>query len=443
MGDTTMSNEAALQVTRPEGSQTDQGNQAVDHRVTDEPTRFTIRGGHKVYRVKAPDYGTLGAIVTKIKLDKKGQFDEVTGLKGLSAAHVLYSQSSSTVGNRVMAQNEDQAKEQDIGQLDLNYWGRVSIATPHTKGAATFSLDYALVDLDDRVPYEKKVLGLGSYSGTGMPATNTRAGQFGKGFFYGATTRTQTEGSITSLTESRLLKVKRDAGTKEESEVFNGLMKVDFGANDRFRKGDSGSVLYNESNQILGMLIAGEEEGDNKGRYGYAIAIQPILAVGSIRLFSDYFDVRDDLNTKKHLMRYYDRQRDLHMITATDELEKDRTRWKYESTIGYALPHESYNAGTTNITKPIYRYFHPGTGDHMLTDDWFEHLSSDDGKGEYKPEGVPFYVYAFPEPDLIPMWRVQRKSPYRNFYTTDTDEAHHIVNTKSIDLLGYVIRFPV
>jgi hypothetical protein len=165
--------------------------------------------------------------------------------------------------------------------------------------------------------------------------------------------------------------------------------------------GDSGSVVVDGANRVVGLYFAGLDGGG----YGVANPIGPVLSalgVGLCRTVATPF------------YRYWNAAVGDHFYTTSwGELNAGRGGFSLDGV--QCLIHPAPAAGTV----ALYRYWNPGVTDHFYTTD-FNELGM--GRFGWIHEGVAGFVYSAPAPGTMPLHRYWNPGAGDHFYTTNFDE---------------------
>jgi hypothetical protein len=165
--------------------------------------------------------------------------------------------------------------------------------------------------------------------------------------------------------------------------------------------GDSGSVLVDGANRVLGLYFA----GDTTAGYGIANPIGPVLSALAVHLGS---------TTTAPFYRYWNGATGDHLYTTNwAELNGGRGGFVLEGV--QCRIHPSPAAGTV----ALHRYWNPGVTDHFYTTD-FNELGM--GRFGWAYEGVAGFVYPAPAAGRLPLHRYWNPRIGDHFYTTSFDD---------------------
>jgi uncharacterized protein (DUF952 family) len=165
--------------------------------------------------------------------------------------------------------------------------------------------------------------------------------------------------------------------------------------------GDSGSVVVDGANRVVGLYFAGFDGGG----YGVANPIGPVLSALGVGLCR---------TTATPLYRYWNPTVGDHFYT-TNWAELNAGRGGFALDGVQCLIHPSPAAGTV----ALHRYWNPGVTDHFYTID-FNALGM--GRFGWIHEGVAGFVYPTASAGTIPLHRYWNPTAGDHFYTTSFDE---------------------
>jgi hypothetical protein len=311
--------------------------------------------------------GTLGCIV----------FDAATGRPMLlSNFHVLSVDTGATPGDTMV-----QPSRLDGGA------GPGSVVGTLARWSLGGSVDGAVAWATQR-GVACQVADVGALAGTGPAAVGTAVRKRGR-------TTGLTFGTVDTVDLTVTLDYGDAIGNRTLSKQVG--VRPDTARSSRFGgPGDSGSVVVDGANRVVGLYLA----GDDTVGYGIANPIGPVLSALGVGLCSttalpfyrywnnavgDHFYTTNwaELNDGRHgyvldgvqcrahpapapgtvaLHRYWNPAVTDHFYTTNlDELGMGRFGWAYEGVAGFVYPAPA--AGTL----PLHRYWNPVTGDHFYT----------------------------------------------------------------------------
>jgi hypothetical protein len=165
--------------------------------------------------------------------------------------------------------------------------------------------------------------------------------------------------------------------------------------------GDSGSVVVNGANRVVGLYFA----GDDSAGYGIANPIGPVLSTLGVGLGS---------TSTAPLYRYWNQAVGDHFYTTSwAELNGGRGGYVLDGVQCRIFP------ASTAGTVALHRYWNPGVTDHFYTTDLKE-LGM--GRFGWAYEGVAGFVYPGPAPGALAVHRYWNPTIGDHFYTTSFDE---------------------
>lgn len=280
----------------------------------------------------------------------------------------------------------------------------------------SYGVDAAIAHLDDDLTYD----GQGQYRmvGTGSPIWRAPAGgaldDYGRIHVYSVQRQRGCQGKILGVEKTAVASYKIDQG-RAQQQVINKLwvqmMQLEMDPDDGLQPGDSGAAVYNERDQLIGVILMGDNSTEF-ARTVYAAPIQGILSA----LQCDLYVGRTLKGNEAEVHRYYSQVQDRHFYTV--DPREVTSEWIKERSLGYASVVEIPAVGTEkDATVPIYQYFNHRTQDNFYTPFWFDKRN---GADFYRPRGVAFYGFRDPAPDRVPVRAFKRESPQlQHFYTED------------------------
>jgi hypothetical protein len=165
--------------------------------------------------------------------------------------------------------------------------------------------------------------------------------------------------------------------------------------------GDSGSVLVDGANRVVGLYFA----GDDTSGYGIANPIGPVLSALGVDLCR---------RTTAPFYRYWNGAIGDHFYTTNwAELNGGRDGFVLDGV--QCVIHPSPAAGTV----ALHRYWNPSVTDHFYSID-FNELGM--GRFGWTYEGVAGFVYGVSAAGRLPLHRYWNPAVGDHFYTTDFNE---------------------
>jgi len=239
-----------------------------------------------------------------------------------------------------------------------------------------------------------QILDIGPIKGIDHATLNMRVRKHG-----GATNLTT--GTVTGI-DADLLIANPTGITRFTNQI---TIEGDQVTNPRFAlPGDSGSVVVNETGNVVGLVFAGDL---GVGKLTYANHITAVLNALDLGVYNPdtepvgFFRSRNS-STGDH---YY--------TTNWREIFSAVGGWEFERM--ECAVHRSPQPGTI----PLYAYYNHANHDHFYTTDFGE-LGS--GGGDWRYDGPIAYVYGSEQPSTIPLHRYLSTDGVHHFYSADLRE---------------------
>jgi hypothetical protein len=240
-----------------------------------------------------------------------------------------------------------------------------------------------------------QVVGIGAIAGTATAVVGTAARKRGR-------TTNLTYGTVDTVDLTTTIDYGDGIGSKTLSHQIG--IRPDPSQSVRFGgPGDSGSVVVDGANRVVGLYFA----GDAASGYGIANPIAPVLSALGVTLCS---------TSTAPFYRYWNQAVGDHFYTVNwAELDGGRGGYVLDGVQCRILPASATATGAV----PFHRYWNPTVTDHFYTTNLAE-LGM--GRFGWAYEGVAGYVYAAPAAGTIPLHRYWNATIGDHFYTTSFDE---------------------